>query len=163
MRHLCHSPGPLGYSGMPFSGSPLLSVIDVIEQWQARARRRPSSSEDEENVGLELELILISGLCSSKEAKPNLHLGKHTCRFPIAIPEFCLEAWQRACLCAVSLRAFLTSESAQLTPCLTLGWLSWQVSPEQSPLTQILACMVTWAWRVLFCRGLSSVSTLCCS
>lgn len=121
---------------MPFSGSALLSVIDVIVQRQARARR-PSSSEDEENVGLELELILISGLCSSKEAKPNLHLGKHTCHFPIAFPEFCLEAWQRACLCAVALRPFLTSESAQLT---------LAVCPGRSPQSSHLSLRSLLAW-----------------
>lgn len=125
---------------MPFSDSALLSVIDVIVQRQARARR-PSSSEDEENVGLELELILISGLCSSKEAKPNLHLGKHTCHFPIAIPEFCLEAWQRACLCAVALSPFLISESAQLTPCLTLA-----VCPGRSPQSSHLSLRSLLAW-----------------
>lgn len=51
----------------------------------------------------------------------------------------------------------LTSESAHLTPLPASGYLFWQVSPKQSPLTQILGMYSSLDMEGPFLLGLSSV------
>lgn len=129
-------------------------VKGVTLQWQARARR-PSSSED---AGLGLELILTSGSCSSRKQNQILTRKTHL-PLPHCHPELRLGRHGRelAFVQLLSETLLLTSESAHLTPLPDSGYLFWQVSPKQSPLTQILGVYSSLDMEGAFLLGLSSV------
>lgn len=118
----------------------------------------PPSSKDEESAGLELELILTWAMFfQGSKTKPS----PRKTHLPLAVPELCFGMAKSLPLCACSLR--LLTSVCSLHPLPNSGCLSWQVSPEQSPPTQILACMVAWTQGSFLAMICSLWRTLCCS